>query len=111
MLAPTQEALQIASDHFDDMLAKLVRPHHLKLFFSNRFVHASIIAKQNNVCVASTSTNNATFRKLLGLYAPKNREEACEEVAKVLAKKAAAKKVHSVCALLVYLNHSPLPIA
>ena len=77
----------------DDMLAKLVRPHHLKLFFSNRFVHASIIAKQNNACVASASTNNATFRKLLGIYAPKNDEAACEQVARVLATKAAAKKV------------------
>lgn len=78
------------------MLAKLVRPYHLKLFFSGKHIHATIVSKIDNTCVVSASTNNSQFLRLLGKYAPKNDEKACEEVAKLLAKKAARKKVGCV---------------
>ncbi|CAL8465150.1 g4685 [Coccomyxa elongata] len=79
------------------MHAKLVRPYHLKLFFSGKHIHASIISKIDKSCVVSASTNNATFKRILGEYAPKNDERACQEVARELAKKAAKKNVTSLC--------------
>jgi ribosomal protein L18 len=78
------------------MHAKLVRPHHLKLFFSGKHIHATIVSKIDNTCVVSASTNNSIFQRVLGQYAPKNDERACEEVAKLLAKKAAKKKVNFI---------------
>jgi ribosomal protein L18 len=75
------------------MLAKLLRPYHLKLFFSQKSIHATIISKVDNSTVVSADTNNKLFRKILGEYSSKNDERACEEVAKVLAKQAVKKKV------------------
>ncbi len=77
------------------MHAKLVRPYHLKLFFSGKHIHASIISKIDKSCVVSANTNNATFKRILGEFAPKNDERACQEVARELAKKAAKKNVGS----------------
>ena len=78
------------------MLAKLVRPHHLKLFFSNKHLHASIVSKVNDNCIVSVSTNNKHFVDTLGIYAPKNDERACEAAAAVLARKAVERKVRPV---------------
>lgn len=75
------------------MLAKLVRPHHLKLFFSNKHLHVSIISKVDDNTVVSVSTNNKHFTDTLGIYAPKNDERACEAAAAVLIKKAVERKV------------------
>ena len=75
------------------MHAKLVRPYHLKLFFSGKHIHASVISKIDKSCVVSASTNNATFKRILGEYAQKNDERACQEVARELAKKLAKKNV------------------
>jgi ribosomal protein L18 len=77
----------------NDMHAKLVRVHHLKLFFSVKHLTASIISKVNSACVASVSTNNRYFIDVLGIYAQKNDERACEAAAKVLAKKALDRQV------------------
>jgi len=70
------------------MLAKLVQPYHLKVFFSNKFVHASILDTLQNVCVTSVSTNNKLFTGLVGATKPKNDVRACLAVAKLLAEKA-----------------------
>jgi len=70
------------------MLAKLVQPYHLKVFFSNKFVHASILDTLQNVCVTSVSTNNKLFTDLVGATKPKNDVRACLAVAKLLAEKA-----------------------
>ena len=70
------------------MLAKIVQPYHLKVFFSNKFVHASILDTLQNVCVTSVSTNNKLFDSLIGTYKPKNDVRACLAVAKLLAEKA-----------------------
>lgn len=78
------------------MLAKLVRPYHLKLFISNKHIHATIISKVDNSCVLSADTNNRVFRKILGEYASKNDDRACEEVAKALAVKAFKKQVYLI---------------
>lgn len=77
------------------MHAKLVRPYHLKLFFSGKHIHASIVSKIDNSCVVSACTNNSTFQRILGQYAPKNDERACEEVARLLAQKAIRRNVSS----------------
>ena len=70
------------------MLVKIVQPYHLKVFFSNKFVHASILDTLQNVCVTSVSTNNKLFDSLIGPYKPKNDVRACLAVAKLLAEKA-----------------------
>lgn len=69
------------------MLAKFLRQYHLKLFYSAKLIHASIIAKIENKCVISTSSNNRLYRETLGEYAPKNDRRASERVAKVLLEK------------------------
>ncbi len=68
------------------MLAKIVQPYHLKVFFSNKFVHVSILDTLKNVCVTSVSTNNSYFDKLF--TKKKNDVRACIAVAKVLSEKA-----------------------
>ncbi len=85
------------------MLAKLVRPFHLKVFISKKHIHATIISKVDNSCVASADTNNRIFRKVLGEYAPKNDERACEEVAKALAAKAIRKNVRNPSPNKIYI--------
>ncbi len=75
------------------MLAKYLRQYHLKLFYSAKFIHASIIAKIENKCIISTSSNNRFYRETLGEYAPKNDRKASEHVAKVLLDKMRKKQV------------------
>lgn len=76
------------------MLVKIVQPYHLKVFFSNKFVHASILDTLQNVCVTSVSTNNKLFDSLIGTYKPKNDVRACLAVAKLLAEKAQQLQVY-----------------
>ena len=75
------------------MLTKLLRPFHLKLFYSGKHIHASIISKIENKCIISTSSNNRLYRETLGEYAPKNDQTASEAVAKVLLEKLKNKQV------------------
>ena len=75
------------------MLAKFLRPYHLKLFFSSKLIHAEVISKIENKCIAATSSNNVQYRNILGEYAPKNDQKACEVVAKTLLEKLSKKQV------------------
>ena len=75
------------------MLTKLLRPFHLKLFYSAKNIHASIISKIENKCIISTSSNNRLYRETLGEYAPKNDQRASEAVANVLLDKLKKKQV------------------
>jgi len=75
------------------MLVKLVRPFHLKLFYSGKLIHASIISKIENKCIISTSSNNRLYRETLGEHAPKNDQRASEKVAEVLLGKIKKKEV------------------
>ncbi|CAL5229499.1 g12835 [Coccomyxa viridis] len=78
------------------MLTKFLRPFHLKLFYSGKHIHASIISKIENKIIISTSSNNRLYRETLGEYAPKNDQTASEAVAKVLLDKLKKKKVASL---------------
>ena len=82
-----------AYENWGSMLAKFLRPYHLKLFFSSKLIHASVISKIDNKCIASTSSNNVQYRNILGEYAPKNDQKACEVVAKTLLEKLGKKQV------------------
>lgn len=75
------------------MHAKFLRPYHLKLFFSAKLLHASIISKIEDKCIISTSSNNRLYREVLGEHAPKNDQRACEQVANVLLQKMKKKQV------------------
>ena len=75
------------------MLTKFLRPYHLKLFFSSKLIHAEVISRIENKCIASTSSNNIQYRNILGEYAPKNDQKACEIVAKTLLEKMSKKQV------------------
>lgn len=79
------------------MLAKLLKPYHLKLFFSNKLIKAEILNKLKNDVVASACTNNrfivARLQELGGPYASKNDERAAKVAGETLARKARAKQV------------------
>ena len=75
------------------MLTKFLRPFHLKLFYSGKHIHASIISKIENKCIISTSSNNRLYRETLGEYAPKNDQKASEAIASVLLEKLQKKQV------------------
>ena len=75
------------------MLAKLVQSYHLKIFFSNKYLHASILNKLNNNAVVSVSTNNPNVIELLGQFSPKNDEQACRLAGRILADRAKRKQV------------------
>lgn len=77
------------------MLAKLIRPFHFKIFFSNKYVHASVLDKVTNVAVASISSNNRAFAMYLGESACKNNEQACELLARMLAHKVRERQVRA----------------
>ena len=87
------------------MLAKLVQQYHLKIFFSNRYLHATILDKLTNKSVISAATNSERLTKALGEYASKNDERACTMVGRILAAAAKTKNVRkrtvsrSVCRL------------
>ena len=87
------------------MLAKFLRPYHLKLFFSSKLIHASVISKIDNKCIAATSSNNVQYRNVLGEYAPKNDQKACEVVAKTLLEKLGKKQVATTAK--AYLQQCP----
>ena len=74
------------------MLAKVVRPFHFKIFFSNKYVHATVLDKIANTAVASVCSNNKLFTERLGQYACKNDEDACELAGQMLAEKARVKQ-------------------
>ena len=76
------------------MLAKLVQQYQLKIFFSNRYLHASILNKLTNKAVASCATNSDKLIQALGLHKPKNDVNACRLVGKLLADSA---KRQNVC--------------
>ena len=87
------EVKKILLRYLQLMLAKLVQPYHLKVFFSNKFVHASVIDTLRNVCVTSVSSNNKLFAGLVGASKPKNDVRACLALAKLLAEKAQGQQV------------------
>lgn len=86
------------------MLTKFLRPFHLKLFYSGKHIHASIISKIENKCIISTSSNNRLYRETLGEYAPKNDQTASEAVAKVLLEKLRKKQVRVAEAAICKAN-------
>ena len=79
----------------EPMLAKAVHPFHFKVFFSNKYVHAAILNKLTATHLASVSTNNRLFAESLGPLVPKTSLQACELAGKLLAQKAARKKVRT----------------
>eukprot|EP00884_Botryococcus_braunii_P016919 jgi/Botrbrau1/3910/Bobra.0183s0131.1 len=82
------------------MLAKLLEPYHLKIFFSNRLIKAEVLNKLKNDVVASACTNNrwivAHLKELGGPYASKNDERAAQVAGEYLAKKCLEKEVTGV---------------
>ena len=75
------------------MLAKLVQPFHLKIFFSNKYLHATVLNKLANTSVVSVNTNNPKVIETLGEHSPKNDEHACRLVGQLLAENLKRKKV------------------
>lgn len=75
------------------MLAKLVQQYHLKIFFSNKYLHATILDKLTNKAVISAATNSTKLTEALGEFASKNDERACTLVGRTLA---AAAKTNNV---------------
>ena len=75
------------------MLAKLLKPFHFKVFFSNKYVHGMVLDKVTNVVVASLASNNYAFTHHLGEKQCKTSEKACELLGRMLAEKMKAKEV------------------
>ena len=88
------------------MLAKLLKPFHFKVFFSNKYVHAQVLDKLSNVAVASVCSNNRAFDYYLGEKVCKNDEKACQLLGKMLANKV---KERQVCPVLVLSSMPALP--
>ena len=66
-----------------NMPAKLLKPFHFKVFFSNKYVHGMVLDKVTNVVVASVASNNHAFMHHLGEKASKNSTKACELLGKI----------------------------
>lgn len=66
------------------MLAKLIKPFHFKVFFSKKYVHASVLDKVTNVIVAAVKSNSWACTHHLGDRGNKNDERACAIVGKLL---------------------------
>ena len=81
-----------------DMLAKLVQQHHLKIFFSNKFVHTSVLNKVRANTQVTVSSNSKLFQDVLGEFAPKNDLKACLLAGSLLAKRLRREKA---CHLLL----------
>ena len=75
------------------MLAKLFQQHHLKIFFSNKFVHTSVLDKVKASAQISVSSNSKLFQDVLGEFAPKNDLKACLLAGSLLAKRCRQAKV------------------
>jgi len=76
------------------MHAKLIKPFHFKVFFSSKYVNATVLDKVTNVCVAAVTSNNRAFDHYLGPGGSRNNERACELLGKMLAYKVKEKQVH-----------------
>ena len=78
------------------MLAKLVQQFHLKIFFSNKYVHTSILNKVNAASKFSVSSSAKLFKDVLGETAPKNDLKACLLAGSLLAKRCRQERVCAV---------------
>ena len=88
------------------MLAKLFQQHHLKIFFSNKFVHTSVLDKVKASAQISVSSNSKLFQDVLGEFAPKNDLKACLLAGSLLAKRCRQAKASLIvgCEPLAYSN-------
>ena len=75
------------------MHAKLIKPFHFKVFFSAKYVNATVLDKVTNVCVATVTSNHRAFEHYLGPRGSRNNERACELLGKMLAYKVKEKQV------------------
>jgi ribosomal protein L18 len=75
------------------MHARLIKPFHFKVFFSAKYVYATVLDKVTNVIVTTVSSNSRAFDHYLGPGGNRNNEKACELLGKILAYKIKEKEV------------------
>ena len=75
------------------MLAKLVQQFHLKIFFSNKYVHTTVLNKVASASKFSVSSSSRLFREVLGESACKNDLKACLLAGTLLSRRCREEKV------------------